>query len=121
MLLIEALDHITLGTTNLKQAVQFYQVLFDFEVAEESEKSVMLVRDPYKIYFQEIIDFSPLTKNPGQFSLSFSMEMDDFTSAIKELEERKIEILTGPLAIEGGESLVIADPDGHLIELFYRD
>ena len=119
--MVEALDHVTLASTNLRQTIQYYQTLFDFEVMEETEKSVILWRDPYKLFFQYMIDFTPLTKNPGHFSLSFSMDMDDFTLAIKELEERKVEILVGPLALEKGESMVIADPDGHLIELYYHD
>jgi predicted enzyme related to lactoylglutathione lyase len=47
--------------------------------------------------------------------------VDDFTDALKELEVKKVEILKGPVMIEGGEAVLIADPDGNLIELFYNE
>lgn len=120
-ILLEGLHHISLGSSNLKRSAEFYQNILDFELVEESESHVVLSLDPITIRLNLVASYTSPIQNPGIFSLSFSLDVDDFTNAIAELEESEIEIKTGPVAIEGGESLLIADPDGNLLELFYRE
>ncbi|MBU43480.1 MAG: dioxygenase [Spirochaetaceae bacterium] len=121
MILVEGLHHISLGSSNLQRSVQFYTEVLDFELLEESENHALVRLDPIAIRFNLIPDFTSAVENPGEFSLSFILDVDDFTEAIQELEQREIKIIKGPLLIEGGESLLVADPDGHLLELFYRE
>ncbi len=120
-ILLEGLHHISLGSSDLKRSAEFYQNILDFELVEEEESHVVLSLDPVSIRLNLVSSYTSPIQNPGIFSLSFSLDVDDFTNAIAELEEHEIEIKTGPVAIEGGESLLIADPDGNLLELFYRE
>ncbi len=52
--------------------------------------------------------------------LSFVMDVDDFTEAISEIEDKGIKIVKGPESAGKGESLVFKDPDNNLIEIFYQ-
>lgn len=121
MILLEGLHHISFGSSDLKRSVEFYQDLLGLELLEEGEQHALLEQGAVSIRLNLIPNYkSPLT-NPGELSMSFSLDVDDFTNALQELEEKEIEILTGPVSIEGGESLLISDPDGNLIELFYKE
>ncbi len=121
MILLEGLHHISLGSSDLDRAVTFYEGVLDFDVVERSDKFALLHLDPIYIRLNLIAGYRSAIKNPGETSLSFILDVDDFTNAISDLEEKGIEIIKGPIAIEGGESLLISDPDGHLIELFYNE
>lgn len=88
---------------------------------EESEQHAIVHLDPISLRLNLVEGYQSPVQNPGETSLSFVLDVDDFTNAIVELEEREIEVLKGPVAIENGESLLISDPDGHFIELFYTE
>ena len=121
MVLLEGLHHISLGCSDLKKSIEFYTDLMDFEVQEESENHAVLRLDPVSIRLNQISGYKSSISNPGEASLAFILDVDDFTDAIKELEERSIEIVKGPVMIEGGESILITDPDGNFIEFFYNE
>ena len=121
MILLEGLSHISLGSSDLKRSIDFYQELLDFEVQEEGANYAVMRLDPISIRLNLISGHKSPTSNPGEFSLSFILDVDDFTNAISDLEENSVPILKGPVAIEGGESILIGDPDGNLIELYYNE
>ena len=121
MVLLEGLHHISLGSADIKRSISFYQDVLDFDVVEESERHAVLHLDPVSIRINLIEGYKNTLKNPGEMSLSFILDVDDFTAAINELEEKSIEIIQGPVMIEGGESILISDPDGNFIELFYNE
>lgn len=121
MIVLEALDHISLGSSNLKKSIEFYVDALYFEVAEETDRYAILQLGEFNIRLNHIDGYVCPCDNPTSFSLSFVLDVDDFTTAIAELEEKKIPIVIGPVMIEGGESMVLRDPDGNWIELFYRE
>jgi catechol 2,3-dioxygenase-like lactoylglutathione lyase family enzyme len=121
MVVIENLDHISLGTSNLEKSIAFYSDILDCEVIEKNEKFALLELDRIIIKLNYIPDYKFPIKNPAAFTISFNLDVDDFTNAIIELEEKKIPIVYGPIPVEGGETLLIKDPDGHWIELKYKE
>jgi len=121
MILIEALHHISLGSSNLKRSIDFYTEVLGFELMEETDEYALLNMDPVRIRLNYFEGYKSETSNPGQRSLSFILDVDDFTDAIEELESNDIEILKGPVMIEGGEAILVADPDSNMIELFYKE
>jgi len=121
MILLEGLHHISLGSADLSRSIAFYRDILDFELVEEAESHALLRLDPVSIRLNKIAGYKARSKNPAEFSLSFILDVDDFTDAINELEAASITILDGPLPITDGESILVADPDGNLIELFYRE
>lgn len=120
-MILESLHHISMGSSDLQRSIAFYSDVLGFELLEESESYVFLNMDPVRIRLNFIEGYTSPVKNPGEVSLSFILDVDDFTDAIEELENQEIEIIKGPVMIEGGESVLISDPDGNLIELFYKE
>lgn len=121
MILLEGLSHFSQGTADLQRSITFYRDLLDFELIEEEDNYAVLKLDPVAIRLNLIEGYQSPVKNPAEACLSFILDVDDFTNAIVELEENNIEILKGPVSIEGGEAVLISDPDGNLIELYYNE
>ena len=121
MILLEGLHHISLGSSDLKRSIQFYTKILEFELEEETDHYALLHLEPVTIRLNFIAGFKSKIEHPGAGSLAFILDVDDFTDAITQLEEKNIEILKGPVMIEGGETILIADPDGNFIELFYTE
>ncbi|MCB1173133.1 MAG: VOC family protein [Leptospiraceae bacterium] len=121
MILLESIHHISMGSADLARTVAFYEGILDFELVEQSDAHVILYLDPIALRFNLVDDYEGRNAHPRESALAFILDVDDFTNAINDLEESEIEILEGPIAIEGGESLLIQDPDGHFLELFYRE
>ncbi len=121
MIVIENLDHISLGSSNLEKTINFYKELFDCEILEKNEKFALLEVDRIILKLNYIPNYKFPINNPAAFTITFSLDVDDFTNAIIELEQLDINIEHGPVPIEGGESLLIKDPDGHWIELKYKE
>jgi predicted enzyme related to lactoylglutathione lyase len=116
MVIIETLSHINIPAKNLQKAVEFYTQFLDFEVVEESGNFALVSFDNLQVRLDSGLE--PYAKVPV---LSFLLDVDDFTEALQEIEQGEITIAKGPFEIEGGESVHVADPNGNLIELYYRE
>ncbi len=116
MIIVEGLDHVNIPVSDLEVSKQFYSDLFDFEVEEESSDAVVMGLDSHKIRLVKVSNV-----DPRPFPLvSFVMDVDDFTEAISEMEQKKISILRGPESNKKGEFLVFTDPDSNQLEIFYE-
>ncbi|MDH4262188.1 MAG: VOC family protein [Spirochaetia bacterium] len=119
MIVIESLNHINLPAHDLEKSVEFYAMLLDFEEVESDTNSVTISFDD-KLNIRLIkTEGSPINSNFPIFS--FIMDIDDFTEALQEIESSNIPIISGPSEIDGGENLLIADPAGNTIELYYQE
>ena len=121
MIIVEGVNHINLAVTDLKAAVKFYSDLFDFEVIDDSHKGyVVMSLDPIKVKLIKVEKVENQLTGLKQPTISFILDVDDFTEAITEIEEKELQIVRGPEATEGGgETLIFKDPDNNLIEIFY--
>ncbi|MBV6492343.1 MAG: hypothetical protein LDLANPLL_00336 [Turneriella sp.] len=101
---------------NLQKAIEFYTQFLDFEVVEESSTVAMVAFDNLQVRLDSTLE--AYAKVPV---ISFLLDVDDFTEALQEIEEENISIAKGPFETEDGESVYVADPNGNLIELYYRE
>ena len=121
MIIVEGIDHITLGSVDLKASVKFYSDLFDFEVLDDSKKGQAIITlDPIKLKLIKVDKVENSLTDAKLPLLSFEMDVDDFTEAISEIEEMDIAIVKGPESANDGEFLHFKDPSGNIIEIFYR-
>jgi len=119
MVILEALKTVNLKTTNLEDSINFYTNYLDFDMVSQNEEEAILTFDQLSI---KVVLSDKIIENEDHFpALSFILDIDDFTDAIQETEEKKVFIFNGPNEIDGGESLVVKDPGGNAIELFYKD
>lgn len=122
MIIVEGIDHINIAVKDLEDSSKFYTDIFDFEIIEDSNKKFILMSmDPIKIKLIKVDNYENNLSQIQIPAISFGMDEDDFTEAIEELEEKKIKIVRGPESIENGESLIFADPDNNLIEIYYKE
>jgi predicted enzyme related to lactoylglutathione lyase len=118
MIIVEGINHVSLPVTNLAASVKFYSDLFDFEVVDDSNKNfIYMTMDPIQLKLVKVDKIENNSKFPA---ISFAMDVDDFTEAIEEIEEKGLKIHSGPEGTDSGELVVISDLDGNLIELFYQ-
>jgi len=119
MIVIESLNHINLPANDLEKSVEFYSMLLDFEEVESDTNSKTISFDD-KLNIRLVKTEEKLI-NSNFPIFSFIMDIDDFTEALQEVEASKIKIISGPNEINGGENLLIADPAGNTIELYYQE
>lgn len=116
MIIVEGLDHVNIPVSNLDTSKEFYAEVFDFEVEEEDGDAIIMGLDSHKLRLVKVPEVNPL---PFPM-MSFVMDVDDFTEAISEMEEKEINIMKGPESFSKGEYLIFADPDKNQIEIFYQ-
>ena len=121
MIIVEGISHVNIGVTDLEVSSKFYADIFDFEVIDDKDSnSVTMTLDPIKIKLIKLDKVQNQLSSMSFPTLSFILDVDDFTEAISELEEKSIKIVKGPEGIEDGECLYFKDPDNNLIEIFYK-
>ncbi len=121
MIIVEGIDHVSIAVTNLAASAKFYSDLFDFEVVDDSNsKFTIMTLDPIKVKLVQVEKVENQLSGSLTPVLSFVMDVDDFTEAISEIEDKGIKIVKGPESAGKGESLVFKDPDNNLIEIFYQ-
>ena len=120
MIIIESLDHINIPTTNLEKSIEFYTMFLDFELVSntENEEAIISFDDVLMVKLSPSEESSIISSYPV---LSFILDVDDFTEGLQEIETGDIKIISGPDEIKNGESMVIADPSGNAIELYYKE
>ncbi|MDH4199745.1 MAG: VOC family protein [Spirochaetia bacterium] len=119
MIVIESLNHINLPAHNIEESVEFYSMLLDFEeITADTESAIITFDDQLQIKLVKTQE-NPINSNFPIFS--FILDVDDFTEAIQEIEASNIKIVSGPNEIGGGENVLIADPAGNTIELYYQE
>ncbi|MDF3818452.1 VOC family protein [Leptospira sp. 96542] len=116
MIIVEGIGHVSIPVSQLEPSIEFYRDIFDFELETKKESEAILSLDSFKIKLvkTEVADRSLAV-------LSFVMDVDDFTEAIEELEEKNVKIVKGPEGTDSGESLTFLDPSQNLIEIFYSN
>jgi predicted enzyme related to lactoylglutathione lyase len=119
MIVIESLNHINLPAQDLAKSVEFYSMFLDFEEISIDEETAIISFDD-KIHIK-LIKTSDEQKQKQMPVLSFILDIDDFTEALQEIEANSIPIISGPNEISGGENVIIGDPAGNPIELYYQE
>ena len=118
MIVVEQLQTVNLPAGNLEDTIQFYNLFFDFELIEQHEEFAILSFDSLRL---KLITNQESNANNSIPTLSFLLDVDDFTDAIQEIESNESPVVSGPVEITGGETIHIKDPSGNIIELFYQE
>lgn len=112
---------VTVTVKNLKESIKFYEDILKLEIVREfspmegtnivflkGESSVML----------ELIEYENKSIAGSNSKVSIGFEVLDLDNKIKELEEKDIKIIRGPIKTAGGEKFIfIEDPNGVEIEI----
>jgi catechol 2,3-dioxygenase-like lactoylglutathione lyase family enzyme len=123
----ESLSHvsaISLFVDDLKTAKAFYEATFGVEVVYEDETSVCVKFDQLFVNLLlssaavQQVEPAPVAGRDSGSRFQLSVWVEDVDAACAALEERGVELLTGPVDREWGMRVAtFTDPDGHSWEL----
>jgi catechol 2,3-dioxygenase-like lactoylglutathione lyase family enzyme len=123
----ESLSHvsaISLFVDDLKTAKAFYEATFGVEVVYEDETSVCVKFDQLFVNLllssaaEQQVEPAPVAGRDSGSRFQLSVWVEDVDAACAALEERGVELLTGPVDREWGMRVAtFTDPDGHNWEL----
>jgi catechol 2,3-dioxygenase-like lactoylglutathione lyase family enzyme len=123
----ESLSHvsaISLFVDDLKTAKAFYEATFGVEVVYEDETSVCVKFDQLFVNLllssaaEQQVEPAPVAGRDSGSRFQLSVWVEDVDAACAALEERGVELLTGPVDREWGMRVAtFTDPDGHSWEL----
>lgn len=124
------LDHVAFQVSDLEQAIRFYQDLFDLPLIfkqrdeEHHEAFAFLELEGGNLELLQVLDEKncpmpftrPEVKPP--FTPHIALRSEDLVASEKDLKDKGVSILKGPLEIPGQVKwLYFGDPDGNVIEL----
>ncbi len=123
MIEVKQMDHLNMGVRNIAETEKFYRDLFGFELKERGvgkdggAYAIIGAADRVYLCIYEEGDL-PRPEN-HLFIYHFGLYLDDFDAAVKELQERNIELSYGGGVVQNGKSrsMYICDPNGYEIEL----
>lgn len=120
---IQNIDHIVLTVADIEKSIQFYTRVLGFEVVRFHGNRIALTFGNQKINLhQKGREIEPKADKPtcGSADLCF-ISITNLEDAIRELEEKRIEIIEGIVERIGAvgkiKSVYFRDPDKNLIEL----
>jgi catechol 2,3-dioxygenase-like lactoylglutathione lyase family enzyme len=123
----ESLAHvsaISLFVEDLQTAKSFYEAVFGVDVVFEDETSVCVKFDQLFVNLllnssaEQQVEPAPVAGPESGSRFQLSIWIDDVDAACAALEERGVELLTGPVDREWGMRVAtFTDPDGHNWEL----
>jgi catechol 2,3-dioxygenase-like lactoylglutathione lyase family enzyme len=119
------LDHIALEVSDMDVSIIFYTTNLGFTLTSrainEQEQEEYCFLDSQGTRLEPISDLKKDYHNKIEIEKPYCPRIcfvtDDMDSTLRELQEKNIEIVRGPLEIEGEERWVyFADPDGNVLE-----
>ncbi|MDH5716706.1 MAG: VOC family protein [Spirochaetia bacterium] len=119
MIIIESFQHVNVPAVDIDKSIEFYTMFFDFELTLKEENSAIVSFDNLTLKLQQV-EKSEENENKVPL-LSFIMDVDDFTEALQDIEENAIPIVAGPSETSKGENIILKDPGGNLLELYYEE
>jgi len=118
-LVATSIDHVNMKVKNLEKSVQFYTILFGFEIKQEENPnksdapSKIIGNNSIKLCLYEVPDMSP----QGGIA-HFGFHIANFNEVIAKCREQEVQILYGgEVDWEKSKSVYIVDPSGYEIEL----
>src|SRR3954447_8611386 len=118
---------ISLFVDDLETAKSFYREVFGVEVIFEDESSVvvqfgeLLVNLLLSSAAAQQVEPAPVAGRQSGSRFQLSIFIDDVDAACARLEDKGVELLTGPVDREWGMRVAtFTDPDGHNWELAQR-
>jgi catechol 2,3-dioxygenase-like lactoylglutathione lyase family enzyme len=123
----QSLSHvsaISLFVEDLQIAKSFYEAVFGVEVVFEDEHSVCVKFEQLFVNLllgsaaQQQVEPAPVAGRDSGSRFQLSIWVDDVDAACVAVEERGVDLLTGPVDREWGLRVAtFTDPDGHSWEL----
>ena len=121
---LNSLEAITMFVADKERVKTFYETTFDAETVYEDESSIafrfgtMIVNLLVAKEANELIGPAVVADQAAGSRFQLTIAVDDTDAACKELAERGVQLLNGPIDRPWGlRTAAFADPDGHIWEI----
>ncbi len=113
------IDHAGLNVLNLDKSIAFYQDLFGFALIEkwDEPKQAFVGADSTVLGLMEMPDYDYHAYTMAH--LAFPCAAVDFPAIVAKIRAMELEIVSGPKAQRGGETILFRDPSGNILEVCY--
>jgi len=114
------IDHVGLNVRDLDQSIAFYAELLGFTLIrrwDDEPRQAFVGRQGTVLGLIEApgFDFGAYT----MAHLAFACDEGAFPSVLERVKELGLEVVSGPKAQRGGETVLFRDPSGNLLEVCY--
>lgn len=119
------LDHIAVEVSNMEKAIEFYVNKLGFglqsKAVNEEQHEAYCFLESEGTHLELICDQKKAGVHKKKIERPYCPHIcfvtDDMKKTIKELKEKEIDIIHGPLEIKGEETWIyFSDPDGNVLE-----
>lgn len=112
-------DHIGINVRDLDESVAFYRDFFGFDLIErwDSPRQAFVGKGDVVIGLLEAPEYD--FRKHTMAHIAFPCSKDDFADFIKKVKDSGLEIVSGPKAQRGGETVLFRDPSGNILEVCY--
>ncbi|MDD5273883.1 MAG: VOC family protein [Methylovulum sp.] len=113
------IDHIGLNVADLATSLAFYQDMFGFTLIErwEEPKQAFIGAGDTVLGLMEMPDFDYRAYTMAH--LAFTCEPSDFADVVGKVQRLGLDVVAGPKAQRGGETVLFRDPSGNILEVCY--
>jgi catechol 2,3-dioxygenase-like lactoylglutathione lyase family enzyme len=110
-------DHVGLNVADLDHSIAFYQELFGFRLIErwDSPKQAFVGAGSAVLGLMEASDYNYRAQTMAH--LAFPCAPGDFPAIVAKVDGLGLEIVAGPKAQRGGETVLFRDPSGNILEV----
>jgi catechol 2,3-dioxygenase-like lactoylglutathione lyase family enzyme len=118
MIQTNGLNHITLKVKDPERTAQFYTDLFNMEITRSTPEMTFLKTVGSTDMMTLNRSEAEVTPKQGMVHFGFTVEPDQFDTALSTIQAKATPIVSGPGTRDQGRYVFIADPDGYTVEIF---
>src|SRR4051794_10895101 len=113
---LDHLDHVVLRVRDLQKSVDFYRMLGGDIAGPRPAGTAVRITDGQTVILQERPEYVPADVSALDH-FNIAIRASDFNDVVAYLKENGAPITREPAAGQAGDTVRVADPDGHVIEI----
>lgn len=112
-------DHIGINVRDLDESVAFYRDFFGFDLIErwDSPRQAFVGTGEVVLGLLEATEYD--FRRQTMAHIAFPCSKDEFAHVVKKVRASGLEVVSGPKAQRGGETVLFRDPSGNILEVCY--
>ena len=116
---VQQFDHIGLNVTDLEKSIAFYQELLGFNIIEKWDvpRQAFIGNGNAVLGLMETANYDYSVYTLAH--IAFPCHQSDFAGIVAKIKNLKLDIVSGPKAQRGGETILFRDPSGNILEICY--
>ncbi len=118
MIPTSGLNHLALPVRDPRRAAQFYADLFNMEITSATDDMAFVKTTGRRDMLAFSRSEQPVPSTPSTMHFGFMVEPEQFDVALKVIEARGVQVVSGPSERSIGRYVFIEDSEGYTVEIF---